>query len=125
MSPKILIIDDEPHLLKILKRSLELNEYIVEVATDGKIGIELAVNGKPEAILLDIGMREFDGWQTLEFLKTNPVTKKIPVIMFTGKGKMADVDKSFTLGASDYIIKPFNLKKLQEKLEKVINSEMK
>ncbi len=120
MTKRVLIIDDEPSTLKVLKRSLELNHYRVSLASNGRDGIEQALKNKPDAILLDIIMPELDGWQVLEFLKANEKTEDVPVIMLTGRGLLADVEKSYSMGARDYILKPFQLRKVREKIDKAL-----
>jgi len=104
----VLIIDDTITNLLVLGRTLENAGYEVIKATSGVEGRELAAQYKPELILLDIMMPEEDGFETIQKLKSNPVTNSIPVIFLTA---MDDVDaklRGFELGAVDFIIKPFH-----------------
>jgi putative two-component system response regulator len=82
-------------------------EYTVYAAKNGQDGIELANNFLPDVILLDILMPEMDGYEVIRILKTTDATKEIPVIFITGLSNPEAEEKGLTLGASDYISKPF------------------
>lgn len=104
----VLIVDDTPTNVLILKKTLLNSGYNVMSAENGIIGREIALREKPDLILLDIMMPEEDGFETLTKLKNTPETASIPVIFLTA---LSDVDskvKGFELGAVDYITKPFH-----------------
>jgi len=117
---RILIIDDEKDLTNMAKIQLELDNYEVITAYNGKDGIDKARQSHPDAILLDIRMPEMDGFQVLSELKKDKSTSNIPVIMFTTCSQKEDEEKSFLLGAVDYITKPVNLEHLAIHLTKII-----
>jgi CheY-like chemotaxis protein len=102
----VLIIDDEPFVLKAFKRWLESKGKNVITAINGGKGLERAKDDKPDAILLDILMPGMDGKEVLRRLKVDPVTAPIPVIMLTVKNTANDViDTVKNIGAVDYVIK--------------------
>ena len=117
---KILLVDDEIQLADMVKMRLEANNYDVITASGGIEGLEKAEKDDPDLILLDILMPGMDGYQTLEKLKENSETKSIPVIMLTAKGQADDLTRSVSLGAIDYVVKPFSPVKLLEKIKRAL-----
>ncbi len=104
---KILIVDDEPGLLLTLGNRLKVNHFQVITADIGPEGIAKAKSEKPDLILLDVLMPEMNGYQVLEELKRDERTRHIPVIMMTVKFRKEDIEQAVSLGAADYLIKPF------------------
>jgi len=120
MAKKILVIDDDPTCLKMVDFVLK-KKYMVKTAPNGEKGIELAKIELPDLILLDIMMPKLNGYETLEKLQGDQITKNIPVIMLTAKEKMEDVERAITLGARAYLVKPITsdpalIKKIEELL---------
>ena len=105
MKKKILIIEDEVYLLEMYKMKFELEGYKVLIARDGQKGIESAVSGKPDIILLDLVMPIKDGYQVLEELKEKDETKKIPVLILSNLGQADEIKKGINDGADKYLIK--------------------
>jgi two-component system phosphate regulon response regulator PhoB len=106
MAKKILLIDDDPLVVKSLRRCLELRKFEVITALSGEEGIKSAVKAKPDLILLDILMPRMDGKEVLRQLKKNPASAKIPVVMLTVSSEAEDVVEALTKGgAVDYIVK--------------------
>ena len=105
MKKKILIIEDEVYLLEMYKMKFELEGYKVLIARDGQEGIESAVFGKPDIILLDLVMPIKDGYQVLEELKEKDETKKIPVLILSNLGQADEIKKGINNGADKYLIK--------------------
>jgi PleD family two-component response regulator len=103
----VLIVDDENINLKILTHILE-NEYTVYIAGDGISAVEKAKEFLPDLILLDIVMPGTDGYETLTMLKNLEETKEIPVIFISGLSHYDEEEKGLSLGAVDYISKPFS-----------------
>jgi len=111
----VLVIDDDPSVHDLMRRSLEKDGFRVEVATDGKRGLELARQLKPAVITLDVMMPSMDGWAVLTALKSDAATADIPVIMLT---IVDDKQMGFALGAADYFTKPIDFQRLHHVLEK-------
>ncbi|MEM1136831.1 MAG: response regulator [Bacteroidota bacterium] len=105
---KILIIEDNRDVRENIEEILELANYEVLSAEQGKIGVTLAQNHKPDLIICDIMMPELDGYGVLHILSKNPTTARIPFIFLTAKSEKEDFRKGMTLGADDYLTKPFD-----------------
>ena len=105
---KILVIEDNKDILENTAEILELSNYKVYTALNGKLGIELALAHQPDLILCDIMMPELDGYGVLHIVQKNPDLQQIPFIFLTAKIEREDVRKGMSLGADDYISKPFD-----------------
>ncbi|MBN3039115.1 MAG: response regulator [Candidatus Omnitrophica bacterium] len=116
MAKKILVIDDEPHIVQLLKSRLQANGYEVVAASNGKEGLERVEQENPDLIILDILMPAMDGYTFVRRLRK--ASREIPVIVLTGQGAMQDL---FAVeGINDYMVKPFKAEELLEKIEKYI-----
>jgi DNA-binding response OmpR family regulator len=117
---KILIIDDEPDIVETLTLMLQARNYDVVTAMDGTEGLAKVKTERPDITLLDIMMPGMSGYDVCQKLKTSNDTKKMPVIMLTAKGENEAVMKARKAGADDYIVKPFNLPTLVNKVNKLL-----
>ncbi len=117
---KILVIDDEPDILELLKSTLEKNGLEVITALDGIEGFKKACEQNPDLILLDVMMPKLDGFTVLRKIRADDATREIPVIMLTGDGMTSTIFKAQIYGATDYIIKPFKLSELLKFIKKYI-----
>ncbi len=116
----ILIVDDEPDILKIVIFRLQKSGYEVITAQDGKTGLQLADKKKPDLILLDLRLPVMDGSEVYQRLKSDENLKKIPVIFLTASAEEGIKDKMKELGSDGYIIKPFEPEELLDKVKKYI-----
>lgn len=107
-NPLILIVDDIPKNLQVLSSILNSENYQISFASNGKQALSVVETTLPDLILLDIMMPEMDGFEVCERLMSDPRTKHIPIIFLTGKVETEDIVKGFSLGAVDYVTKPFN-----------------
>ncbi|MCC5924856.1 MAG: response regulator [Crocinitomicaceae bacterium] len=114
---KIAVIEDNHEMRENIQEILELADYEVVTAANGKEGIEVVKNTSPDLIICDIMMPELDGYGVLFYLSKNPITSKIPFIFLTAKTERADMRKGMNLGADDYIAKPFEEMELLEAIE--------
>jgi CheY-like chemotaxis protein/CRP-like cAMP-binding protein len=105
---KILLIEDDTTLRETTAEILELENYSVVTAANGKEGVTLAIETKPDLIVCDIMMPELDGYQVLNKLAANETTKRIPFIFMSAKTEMGEIRKGMDLGADDYLTKPVN-----------------
>ena len=117
---KILIVDDEPNIVQTLQDRLEMNEYDVVTACNGQEGLEQAINERPDVILLDVIMPIMDGHEMLEALRKQPGCDDISVVMLTARSQTQDIARANACGIEDYIVKPFDLSELLEKIESVV-----
>lgn len=111
MTKTILVVDDEKDIVDLLKYNLQKEGYQILTASNGKQALERAEQ-KPDLILLDVMMPEYDGWEVFKRLKKNGATANIPVIFLTAKGSEIDEVVGLELGADDYIVKPISIPKL-------------
>jgi two-component system alkaline phosphatase synthesis response regulator PhoP len=119
---KILVIDDEPNIVQTLQDRLEMNDYEVVTAGNGKEGLKKALQEKPDVILLDVIMPIMDGHEMLEVLRKQPGGNFSSVIMLTARSQTQDIARANACGIDDYIVKPFDLSELLEKIEVVVES---
>lgn len=103
--PKILIMEDDPSLMKIYKAEFSLRGFEVIGAPDGEEGLKLSRENPPEVILLDLMMPKLSGLVVLEGLKQNTITKEIPVIVVTNFGQEENVRRALELGATEVVLK--------------------
>lgn len=121
MSKTILVVDDEPDILMSVSQTLEIFGYNTVKAKNGQECIEklCEMKNNPDLVLLDIMMPEISGWDIAAKIKDNPDWKKIPIVFLTAKGDTMSIGMG-NLTAEDYIIKPFDIKDLKQRLEKVL-----
>ena len=119
---KILVIDDEPNIVQTLQDRLEMNDYIVVTAGNGKDGLKKSLQEKPDVILLDVIMPIMDGHEMLEALRKQPGGDYPSVIMLTARSQTQDIARANASGIDDYIVKPFDLSELLEKIEVVVEN---
>lgn len=108
MHHNLLIIEDSDDVRENMKEILELSNYQVITARNGKEGLEVAQKNIPDIILCDVMMPLLDGYGVLRGLSNNPTTKNIPFIFVTAKSDKSDFRIGMDLGADDYLTKPFN-----------------
>lgn len=108
MPLKVLVCDDERHIVRLIQVNLEKHGYQVVTAYDGKEGLEKIKSEKPDLCVLDVMMPYMDGFEVLKTLRREPETENLPVIMLTAKAQDKDVFEGYHYGADMYLTKPFN-----------------
>ena len=106
MPKKILAVDDERHIVRLVEVNLQRAGYEVVTAYDGKEALEKVKSETPDLVVLDVMMPYMDGFEVLQNLKKNPNTRDIPVIMLTAKAQDADVFRGWQSGVDCYLMKP-------------------
>ncbi|SRR5579862_339549 len=114
---RILIVEDEPDLLRSLAQALREGGYATDTANDGEDGLFKAENYDYDAVVLDVMLPKLDGWEILKRLRK---TKKTPVLMLTARDQTRDRVKGLDTGADDYMVKPFDLPELFARLRALI-----
>ena len=109
---KILVCDDERHIVRLIQVNLERQGWNVVTAYDGKEGLEKVASEKPDLLVLDVMMPYMDGFEVLKSIRKDPATEKLPVIMLTAKAQDKDVFEGYHYGADLYLTKPFNPREL-------------
>ena len=117
---RILAIDDGIEITQLIHMLLTANGYAVDVALCGRDGIIQAMKRTPDLILLDYMMPDKDGIQVLREIRQTPGLEDIPVIMLTAIAKNEIIQDALKLNVSDYLLKPFDLKNLLERIEKFV-----
>jgi DNA-binding response OmpR family regulator len=117
---RILIVEDEEGIVKLVKMYLEHHRYEVITANDGQEGLGKAKTEKPDLIVLDLMLPKMDGYKVCGLLKKDTRYAKIPVILFTAKAQEKDVKLGQEVGADAYITKPFEPEVLLSKIEELI-----
>ena len=119
---RILLVDDEPDIVETISFMLQSRNYMVSIASGGQEGIDKAKTEHPDLLLLDIMMPDVNGYDVCMKLKADADTRDIPIIMLTAKGESEAVLKSHSIGADDYVVKPFSLPTLLSKLKKFLGN---
>src|SRR5215469_4397795 len=114
---RILVVEDEPDLLRNIAQALREEGYAVDTATNGEDGLFNAESADYDAIVLDVMMPKMDGWEVLSRLRK---TKKTPVLMLTARDQSRDRVRGLDGGADDYVVKPFDLEELFARLRALI-----
>ena len=117
---KILVVDDEKDIVELLQYNLEKEGYKISAVFSGEKCLENVKTELPDLMLLDLMLPEIDGLDICKFLKNNPQTSHIPIIMLTAKGEETDIVLGLELGADDCITKPFNLRELLARIKTVL-----
>lgn len=117
---KILVVEDEQHIMELIKFNLENKGYDVEAAFDGLSGLNKAKEYRPDLIILDIMLPELDGIKVCRYLKEDSITENIPVIMLTAKSLEDDKIKGLEMGADDYVTKPFSIRELLTRIKVIL-----
>ena len=121
MSPRVLVVDDDPQVLRLMRVNLELEGYDVVSAPDGEEALEAVLAERPDVVVCDVMMPGVDGLTVLRNLRANPRTSKIPFVMVSAKAQRADVKAALDMGADKYITKPFDPQDLLDAVENLLN----
>src|SRR5579862_5516186 len=117
---KILLVEDNEMNADMLSRRLSRHGYVVVSAQDGAAGVASATSERPHLILMDMSLPVLDGWEATRHLKSDPVTKTIPVIALTAHAMAEDREKAIAAGCDDYDTKPIDLPRLLDKIKKLL-----
>lgn len=119
---RILVVDDDPMITRLVKVDLQLNGYDVEEAWDGESALRILEEDPPDLLVLDIMMPNTNGWNILEMVRGREDLKDLPVIILTAMVREEDIILGWEKGADDYIVKPFNPISLVERLKALLES---
>lgn len=119
MKSKILIIEDDETMRKVLQKRLESEEYFVIAAADGVEGVKRATTESPHLIIMDIKMPNMDGWTCMKEIRKSQNCKNTPILMLTGQDKMKDMFK--LEGVADFLVKPYEKDVLFSKVKKLLS----
>ena len=117
---RVLVIEDEPAILELLRVNFEMEGFDVITATDGDEGLARAQSESPDVVVADIRMPRRDGLGVLTELKGDPATRDLPVILLSANAQRSDIQRGLELGADDYVTKPFDPIALVERLNAAV-----
>ena len=118
--PKILLVDDEPSIVKMVGKRLEVEGYQVIVAMDGQDGLQKAQTEQPNLIILDLMLPKLNGYEVCTMLKQDTRYQKIPIMLFTAKAQERDEKLGMDCGANAYMRKPFRAQELLEQIRALL-----
>jgi DNA-binding response OmpR family regulator len=117
------VADDDPTITALVATTLTNSGYVCHVAHDGGEAIEVTRQLRPDALIVDINMPRRDGYEVLATMKNDRRTRTVPVVLLTARQQETDVIRGFELGASDYVVKPFNPMELVARLRRLISEK--
>jgi len=121
MAKKILLVDDEPHIIMMLENRMKHEGYEVITACDGQEALTKAKKEKPDLIILDLMLPKLDGYKVCRMLKFDEKYKHIPIIMLSARAQEADKKMGETVGADGYVTKPFEPQVLLGKVKELLS----
>ena len=121
MTKMILIVEDEPKNLTLLRDLLQVSGYSTIEATDGEQGVELAKSRKPDLILMDVQLPKMDGLEATRILKADTTTRNIPILALTSYAMKGDKERVLEAGCNGYLPKPFNIKELLKEVTEYLS----
>jgi DNA-binding response OmpR family regulator len=119
----VLIVEDDPTMLRALKDNFEFHGYKILAAEDGEEGLNTALNAKPDLIVLDIMLPKINGYEVCRLIRREKLA--MPIVMLTAKGEESDIILGLNLGADDYVTKPFSIKELLARAEALLRRTRK
>jgi len=121
---KILVIDDETFIRRLISHVFEREGYIVHTAANGEDGVKLARDIKPDLIFTDVDMPGKNGFQVCQEIREDEELKDVFIIILTGRGQMKDGEKGLAYGANEYIVKPFKPNSIVDKVRKLLSNDV-
>jgi CheY-like chemotaxis protein len=118
---RVLVVDDDPVIQRLLQVNFEMEDYEVVTAGDGAEGLERARDSQPDVILLDVMMPKMDGIAVAKALRADPATADLPIVMLTAKAQAADIQAGREVGVNVYVTKPFDPLELLETVRELLD----
>ncbi|MGQ9476059.1 MAG: response regulator transcription factor [Actinomycetota bacterium] len=122
MAYRVLVVDDDPMVTRLVRINLELENFEVEEAWDGRTAMRMMRENRPDLLVLDIMMPQMDGWEMLKMIREDDQLRDLPVVVLTAKVQEEDIARGWRMGADGYIVKPFNPVILADSLRKVLEA---
>ena len=123
MRKRILLVDDEPAIQRLVTITLGTSDFDVTIAGDGQAALIAAQGQPPDLILLDVTLPELDGFGVAEKLRSNPRTAQVPILMLTARGSPDDLAQGKALGVEHYFVKPFSPLQLLSAIYEFLDAE--
>jgi DNA-binding response OmpR family regulator len=119
--PRILIVDDDPVIVRLLQINFRLEGYEVDAASRGEEALLKVREHRPDVVVLDVMMPGLDGWEVARQLKANPAVSHIPVIFLSARAQDEDRQRGYALGVDEYVTKPFDPAQLVEIVRRALS----
>ena len=119
-TPKVLVVDDDPVIIRLLEVNFEMEGFEVVTAVDGMDGVEKCRATLPDIVVSDVMMPKLNGLELCVAIKTDPATDGIPVVLLSAKAQVADIRAGLDAGADDYVTKPFEPLDLIDRVNKLL-----
>ncbi len=123
-NPVVLVADDDPDILALVRFRLEREGYHVVCAPDGQAALELALDRTPDLALLDVMMPRLDGYEVTRRLREHEPTRGMPIILLTARVGESDLQHGFEMGADDYVTKPFSPQMLRKRVRAALGADL-
>ena len=121
---RVLIVEDQADIRKLIRMTLEFEDYEIHEAADGSFGLSMARDKRPDFVLLDVMMPgELDGLQVCQHLKSDPALRHVKVVLLTARGQSRDREAGQRAGADQYLVKPFSPLQLIETIERPLQTD--
>lgn len=117
---KVLVVEDDPHIGRMVEIKLGNNGFAVLRAADGEQGLDLIRSERPDLILLDVNMPVMDGMEVLRQVRSDPELSQVPVILMTARGEESAERQGIEMGANDYVTKPFSPRDLLARVRRLL-----
>jgi DNA-binding response OmpR family regulator len=117
---RVLVVDDDADIRELVAFKLEQAGFLVSSAADGQLGLDAARADRPDLVLLDLMMPKLSGLEVCRLLREEPATADIPVMLLTAKAQEPDLQRAFSAGVDDYIVKPFSPRELLTRVQAVL-----
>ena len=118
---RVLIVEDQADIRKLIRMTLEFESYEIHEASDGAFGLRMASAVRPDIVLLDVMMPgEMDGLQVCQAIKSNPALASVKVVLLTARGQAGDREAGTQAGADEYLVKPFSPLQLIDTIERLM-----
>jgi DNA-binding response OmpR family regulator len=119
---RVLVVDDDPLLTRLVRINLELSDFLVEEVWDGSTAMRILEDNPPDLLILDIMMPRVDGWDILKMIRESPELLELPVVILTARAQEEDALKGWEMGTDDYITKPFSSIRLCDGVKNVLDA---
>ena len=120
--PKVLVVDDDPVIVRLLEVNFEMEGFEVVSAVDGADGVEKARSEQPDVVVSDVMMPKLNGLELCEALKADAATSNIPVVLLSAKAQVTDIRAGLDAGADDYVTKPFEPLELVDRVNRLLET---
>jgi DNA-binding response OmpR family regulator len=121
MPPTVLVIDDDPVILQLLRVNFEMEGFVVLTAADGEEGIERTRTDRPDVVVSDVMMPRMSGIELVAKLRADPATEDVPILLLTAKAQQTDIGAGLDAGADDYVTKPFEPLDLVDRVNRLLS----